>query len=116
MQASRILVFAILALTLTTANRSVPRWQAYGNRPLKSVVRCASTVFARLGSVRQKWGAEPEAGAVRVFLTPRQAKHGPVVTAYFEGDARFTSIWMDATDASLARTAWRRIRSNCGVR
>lgn len=115
MRLTPILIFGLPVLALTMANRPVPKWQAFGNRPLKSVASCTSTIFARIGTVRQSWGEEPEAGAVRVFLTPKQAKRGPVVTAYLEGNEQFTSIWMDATDDQLAANVWRLIRLRCGV-
>ena len=115
MRLNPTLIIALPVLVLTIANRPVPKWQAFGNRPLKSVASCTSTVFAGLGTASQKWGEEPEAGAVRVFLTPKHAKRGPVVTAYLEGDEKFSSIWMDATDSRLAASAWRHIRSRCGV-
>jgi hypothetical protein len=116
MRSNAILILSLPVLALTMGNRPVPKWQAFGNRPLKSVASCAAAVFARFGTVNLSWGEQPEAGSVRVFLSPKQAKRGPVVIAYLEGDEEFTSIWMDATDASLAANAWRRIRSNCGVR
>ena len=115
MRLSAILIVAFPVLALTMANRPAPKWQAFARRPLKSVVSCTTTIFARLGTVRQNWGEQPEGGVVRVFMSSKQSKRGPVITAYFEGDRQFTSIWMDATDTRLANAAWRRIRSRCGV-
>lgn len=110
-----LITFATASVALLGGNRPVPKWQGFANRPLAATTECAGQVLGRFGRVIREDGEEPEAGSVRLILrTPTGRKSSrSLLTAYFDGDAGFTSAFMDATDYHIAEQFWRALQ---GVR
>jgi hypothetical protein len=116
MRARQLVSVIATVFSLTCmGNREVPEWQAFGNRSLSSVVQCTSNALSRFGVVKRKVGDQAEAGRVRLLLHQPSGAPSAIVTAYIDGDARFASIWMNATDRRIAKAAWAVIKRRCGV-
>lgn len=116
----RMACTALSAAVLTTggmlhANRLVPEWQGFSKRPLGATAGCAMRVLDRYGHVVRERGAKPEAGSIRLILYPMKnsGRSAPLLTAYFDGDATFTSAFMDAADRHTAGKVWQGFRQQC---
>jgi hypothetical protein len=99
------------------ANRLVPEWQGFSKRPLGATAGCAMHVLNRYGHVVREEGAKPEAGSIRLILYPVKGsgRSAPLLTAYFDGDATFTSAFMDAADRQIAGKVWQGFWQQCGL-
>lgn len=118
----RMASIVLSAAVLTTggmlhANRPVPEWQGFSKRSLDATARCAMRVLSRYGRVVSDRGAKPEAGSIRLMLhsLKHSGRSAPLLTAYFDGDATFSSAFMDAVDRRTASKVWQGFQQQCGL-
>lgn len=100
-----------------SANRTVPEWQGWSRHPRGVTTKCAAGVFGQFGRVTRETGRRPEAGLIRLHLYDLTASHRspPILNAYLDGDSKFSSIFMDASDRRKADAAWSKLRRPCGL-
>lgn len=112
-----IITIVTASAVMLGGNRPVPKWQGFSHRPLDSTVNCARHVLQQFGRVSREDGERPEAGSVRLFLhAPKGGKATrPVLTTYFDGDAAFTSAFMDANDPRIADRFWHKLQDECRI-
>ncbi|WCT76588.1 hypothetical protein [Novosphingobium humi] len=104
-----------IILLLLGGNRSIPKWQGFANISLNSSEKCAADVLSRFGQLEENKGYIPEGGVTRLFI--RSFADGkrsrPTLTVSLHGNARFSSVFMDATDDKKADAAWRQLQRQC---
>lgn len=112
----RLSVLAALIAGALSANRTVPEWQGWSRRPLGDTTKCAVGVLGQFGRVAREIGRKPEAGLIRLNLYNSTApdRSPPILTAYFDGDGGFSSVFMDASDHRKAAAIWSGLRRHCG--
>jgi hypothetical protein len=108
-------VFALLVLMTLAANRTPPKWQAFGNVSLDLAAACAKVELGKFGAVKDETGEEPEAGARRLYLSHEAAKGESRAIIYMNGEPSFTAMWMDAEDTLLGDRIWHQIENHCGI-
>lgn len=113
----RLYIVAVFGVGTLCANRAVPEWQGGSRHPLAFTTKCAARVFGQLGRVTRETGRKPEAGIIRLHLHDLKAPYRlpPILTVYLDGDSKFSSVFMDASNHRTADTAWRELRRRCGL-
>jgi hypothetical protein len=109
--------FALVIVLVLSANRLVPEWQGFSHRPLGSTTTCASRVLRQFGHVVRETGRKPESGLIRLKLRAASdtKRSPPILTAYLDDDAGFSSVFIDANDRRVANAAWRGFKIQCGL-
>ncbi|KQN04879.1 hypothetical protein ASE85_07795 [Sphingobium sp. Leaf26] len=107
----------LIIMLLLNANRPVPEWQGFSNRPIGFTTRCAARVLSQFGDVVSETGRNPEGGLIRLMLraAPDTKRSPPVLMAYFDGDANFSSVFMEASNRRVANAVWRGFKRQCGL-
>lgn len=117
---SRSFLLRTLLLVIVAAlsgNRPAPEWQGFSHQSLGITAECAARVLNQFGYVVREDGPKPEGGSIRLMLhTSPVANHSPLIlTAYFEGNLRFSSVFMDASDHRVADAVWQGFKRKCGL-
>ena len=111
------LAFALMIVLGLSANRLVPEWQGFSHRPLGNTTTCAARVLRQFGHVVRETGRRPESGLIRLRLraASNTKRSPPILTAYLDGDAGFSSVFIEASNRHIANSAWREFKRQCGL-
>ncbi len=109
--------FSLMILLTLSANRQVPEWQGFSRRPLDKTTTCADRVLRQFGHVVRDTRRKPESGLIRLKLlaASNTTRSPPILTAYFDGDDGFSSVFIEARDRRVANAAWRGFKRECGL-